>query len=110
MVRILPRLRGRRWADVEIFSGDAKLSLLQARENRGRAARHICVRDVRLAGLLALRRRACRVADGEPVARAVDLTECERGPIHVPGAIQPHGGLLSLRESDLAITQVSVNA
>jgi chemotaxis family two-component system sensor kinase Cph1 len=50
------------------------------------------------------------VADGEPVARAVDLTECEREPIHVPGAIQPHGVLLNLRESDLAITQVSVNA
>ncbi|HZC01982.1 MAG TPA: hypothetical protein VE844_11665, partial [Gammaproteobacteria bacterium] len=40
----------------------------------------------------------------------MDLTECEREPIHVPGAIQPHGILLSLRESDLAITQVSVNA
>src|ERR687889_552222 len=110
MVRILPRLRGRRWADVEIFPGEAKLLLLQARKNRGRAARHVRVRDVRLAGLLAVRRRACRVADGEPVARAVDLTECEREPIHVPGAIQPHGVLLSLRESDLAITQVSVNA
>src|ERR687893_2448945 len=109
-MRILPQLRGRRWADVEIFSGDPKLSLLQAWNNRGRAARYICVRDVRLTGLLAVRRRACRVADGEPVARAVDLTECEREPIHVPGAIQPHGILLSLRESDLAITQVSVNA
>ncbi len=50
------------------------------------------------------------MADGEPVARAVDLTECEREPIHVPGAIQPHGVLLNLRESDLAVTQVSVNA
>src|ERR687893_338646 len=109
-MRILPQLRGRRWADVAIFSGYAKLSLLQARENRGRAARHVRVRDVRLAGLLALRRRACRVADGEPVARTVDPTECEREPIHVPGAIQPHGVLLNLRESDLVITQVSVNA
>ena len=50
------------------------------------------------------------MADEEPVARAVDLAECEREPIHVPGAIQPHGVLLTLRESDLAITQVSVNA
>jgi two-component system, chemotaxis family, sensor kinase Cph1 len=50
------------------------------------------------------------VADGEPVARALDPTECEREPIHVPGTIQPHGVLLNLRESDLAITQVSVNA
>src|ERR687893_1601784 len=109
-MRILPQLRGRRRADVEIFSGDAKLSLLQAREYRGRAARHICMRDVRLAGLLALRRRACRVADTERVAGAVDPTECERELIHVPGTIQPHGVLFNLRESDLAITQVSVNA
>jgi chemotaxis family two-component system sensor kinase Cph1 len=50
------------------------------------------------------------VADGEPVAGAVDLTACEREPIHVPGTIQPHGVLFNLRESDLAITQVSVNA
>jgi light-regulated signal transduction histidine kinase (bacteriophytochrome)/DNA-binding response OmpR family regulator len=50
------------------------------------------------------------VADGEPVARALDPTECEREPIHVPGTIQPHGVLLNLRESDLAITEVSVNA
>ena len=48
--------------------------------------------------------------DEEPVVRAEDLAECEREPIHVPGAIQPHGVLLNLRESDLAITQVSVNA
>ncbi len=50
------------------------------------------------------------MADGEPVAGAVDPTECEREPIHVPGTIQPHGVLFNLRESDLAITQVSVNA
>ena len=50
------------------------------------------------------------MADGDPVASAVDLRECEREPIHVPGAIQPHGVLLNLRESDLTITQVSVNA
>jgi chemotaxis family two-component system sensor kinase Cph1 len=50
------------------------------------------------------------VADGEPVAGAVDLTACEREPIHVPGTIQPHGVLFNLRESDLAVIQVSVNA
>src|SRR5918998_811110 len=68
------------------------------------------MRDVRLAGLLAPRRRACRVADTERVAGAVDPTECERELIHVPGTIQPHGVLFNLRESDLSITQVSVNA
>ena len=33
----------------------------------------------------------------------VDLTNCEREPIHIPGAIQPHGLLLALdAESDLS--------
>ena len=50
------------------------------------------------------------MADGELVDRVVDLAECEREPIHVPGAIQPHGVLLNLRESDLVVTQASVNA
>jgi chemotaxis family two-component system sensor kinase Cph1 len=39
----------------------------------------------------------------------VDLTNCEREPIHIPGAIQPHGVLVALREPDLNITQVSEN-
>jgi two-component system, chemotaxis family, sensor kinase Cph1 len=26
--------------------------------------------------------------------RPTDLTDCDREPIHVPGAIQPHGVLL----------------
>ncbi len=34
----------------------------------------------------------------------VDLTTCDREPIHIPGAIQPHGLLLVLREPDLVIT------
>ncbi len=41
---------------------------------------------------------------------AVDLTNCDREPIHIPGAIQPHGVLLALQEPDLIITQVSENA
>lgn len=39
-----------------------------------------------------------------------DLTECAREPIHVPGAIQPHGVLLELRGHDLTIVRVSANA
>ncbi|HET9944250.1 MAG TPA: GAF domain-containing protein, partial [Actinomycetes bacterium] len=39
----------------------------------------------------------------------VDLTNCEREPIHVPGSIQPHGVLLGLREPDLTVVQVSAN-
>lgn len=39
----------------------------------------------------------------------VDLSNCAREPIHVPGAIQPHGVLLGLREPDLTVVQVSAN-
>jgi light-regulated signal transduction histidine kinase (bacteriophytochrome) len=40
----------------------------------------------------------------------VDLTECDREPIHVPGRVQPHGVLLVLRESDLNVLHASENA
>src|SRR5690606_38774551 len=37
------------------------------------------------------------------------LTECDREPIRIPGAIQPHGYLLCLSEADLQIVQHSAN-
>ncbi|WP_224996003.1 ATP-binding protein [Cesiribacter sp. SM1] len=40
---------------------------------------------------------------------AVDLTNCDREPIHVPGAIQPFGLLMVLNES-LVVCQISENA
>ncbi len=40
----------------------------------------------------------------------VDLTNCDREPIHIPGAIQPHGALLGVRESDSVIVVASSNA
>lgn len=39
----------------------------------------------------------------------VDLTNCDREPIHIPGRIQPHGLLLRLSEPDFTITHVSAN-
>lgn len=39
----------------------------------------------------------------------VDLTNCDREPIHIPGLIQPHGVLLVLQEPELEIIQVSSN-
>src|ERR1700760_4743430 len=39
----------------------------------------------------------------------VDLTNCDREPIHVPGAIQPHGVLIAFDEGDDLILQVSEN-
>lgn len=45
-----------------------------------------------------------------PAYAAADLTNCDREPIHVPGAIQPHGVLLALG-SDLArVEMASTNA
>lgn len=44
------------------------------------------------------------------VTEAVDLTNCDTEPIHVPGSIQPHGFLLSLDPSTLKIVQASSNA
>lgn len=39
----------------------------------------------------------------------VDLTTCDREPIHIPGSIQPHGVLLVLTEPALTVAQVSEN-
>ncbi|BBC24412.1 ATP-binding protein [Pseudanabaena sp. ABRG5-3] len=41
---------------------------------------------------------------------AVNLTNCDREPIHIPSLIQPHGLLLVLTEPDLRIAQVSGNS
>lgn len=43
-----------------------------------------------------------------PAYDEADLTTCDREPIHVPGAIQPHGLLLALDE-DRLVTTVSQN-
>src|SRR5450631_535697 len=40
----------------------------------------------------------------------VDLTNCDREPIHLSGAIQPHGILIALDNADLRVAQVSNNA
>ncbi len=44
------------------------------------------------------------------MSTSVDLTSCDREPIHIPGSIQPHGILLTLQEPELAIVQASENA
>lgn len=40
----------------------------------------------------------------------VDLTNCDREPIHIPGSIQPHGILMVLSIPELHIIQISNNA
>jgi light-regulated signal transduction histidine kinase (bacteriophytochrome) len=44
------------------------------------------------------------------LAEPVDLTNCDREPIHIPGQIQPHGVLLVLQDSSLKVLQVSHNS
>jgi len=39
----------------------------------------------------------------------VDLSTCDREPIHVPGSIQPHGALLVVNRADLVIVQYAGN-
>ena len=43
-------------------------------------------------------------------SQGVDLTSCEREPIHIPGAIQPHGALLALHSTDWTLAAYSANA
>ena len=40
----------------------------------------------------------------------VDLTNCDREPIHLCGQIQPHGVLLAVNESDFTVRAVSANS
>ncbi|MBE9185057.1 GAF domain-containing protein [Microcoleus sp. LEGE 07076] len=44
-----------------------------------------------------------------PALEEVDLTNCDKEPIHLSGHIQPHGVLLVVREPQLEILQVSEN-
>ncbi|MGN6545794.1 MAG: ATP-binding protein [Aureliella sp.] len=41
---------------------------------------------------------------------SVDLTNCDREPIHTPGHVQPHGMLLALDPRSLTVVQWSTNA
>jgi light-regulated signal transduction histidine kinase (bacteriophytochrome) len=43
------------------------------------------------------------------IPQDIDLTACEREPIHIPGSIQPHGILLAIRLSDRTIAYASSN-
>ncbi|MFC4638365.1 ATP-binding protein [Deinococcus hohokamensis] len=40
---------------------------------------------------------------------AVDLSNCAREPIHIPGSIQPHGVVIVLSLPDLRVVQASAN-
>ena len=88
--------------------------------------RAVCsVLDERLAGDGGARRRGRRRArrvrrlrgvgvsltpDFVTPGTPVDLDNCDREPIHLPGGIQPFGAMLVARRSDHMIVQVSRNA
>ena len=44
------------------------------------------------------------------LAPTLDLTNCDREPIHIPGYIQPHGLLFVLHGPELTICQISQNS
>jgi len=48
------------------------------------------------------------MTNGMPFDDAVDLTNCDREPIHIPGIIQPYGFLLSLA-ADWTVSRASAN-
>ncbi|WP_328296208.1 SpoIIE family protein phosphatase [Kineococcus sp. NBC_00420] len=96
-------------------------------------ARSSGTRGARHHQILLLVRRAGRVGDsrvsqdGDPVSTtppgaplhpeafapaypAVDLTTCESEPIHVPGAVQPHGVLLAVDRATRQVVVASANA
>ncbi|MBD2437758.1 ATP-binding protein [Nostoc sp. FACHB-110] len=43
------------------------------------------------------------------MVETIDLTNCDKEPIHIPGLVQPHGALLVLQAHNLEIIQVSSN-
>jgi chemotaxis family two-component system sensor kinase Cph1 len=65
--------------------------------------------------MTALPRRLARASPGALPGPRVDLTNCDREPIHLPGSIQPHGFLLALAGStasaaELRVAQASASA
>ena len=50
-----------------------------------------------------------RQNDLVPVGTPIDLDNCAREPIHIPGSIQPRGVLAVVREPGFEVRQVSAN-
>lgn len=46
---------------------------------------------------------------GSPDKQIVDLTNCDREPIHIPGAILPHGAMIVADRESFAIEQLAGN-
>lgn len=51
------------------------------------------------------------LTDGDYIFKdPIDLTNCDREPIHIPGSIQPHGILLAVSMDQYTIDQCSANS
>lgn len=50
-----------------------------------------------------------KLTDANSLPSDLDLSNCDREPIHIPSAIQSHGVLLTFLETDLTVLQVSQN-
>jgi two-component system, chemotaxis family, sensor kinase Cph1 len=53
--------------------------------------------------------RIASLTDSDQAPSNLQLTNCDREPIHISNAIQPHGVLLTFSEADLTILQISQN-
>jgi two-component system, chemotaxis family, sensor kinase Cph1 len=60
--------------------------------------------------ILQVKQSIAKLTDQDQVPSELSLTNCDREPIHIPNAIQPHGVLLTFDEDDLVILQVSQNS
>jgi light-regulated signal transduction histidine kinase (bacteriophytochrome) len=49
------------------------------------------------------------ITQSATLAAPVDATNCDREPIHIPGAIQPHGALLVVNEPQWEVVQATTN-
>lgn len=49
-------------------------------------------------------------SDASLAGQPIDLTNCDREPIHIPGSIQPHGCMLVCDKSGRAVQHHSLNA
>ncbi|MFS0722991.1 diguanylate cyclase domain-containing protein [Paenibacillus sp. 1P07SE] len=51
------------------------------------------------------------LTDGDYILQdPIDLTNCDKEPIHIPGSIQPHGLLLAVTLDDYKVVQCSTNS
>ena len=50
------------------------------------------------------------VSDASLAGKPIDLTNCDREPIHIPGSIQPHGCLLACDNAARTVQRYSQNA